>query len=121
MGRRLVRLFVELLAVARVARGARSWHVCSADVDDGKVMRGWRSFLISSEISSVMVTTVGMHDWIRWFATPQLSIVCVQSYKHSSRALASQNSHHTRIQKVLVASSRAFRVAQQLRKAPLLL
>ena len=50
--------------------------VCSgqscSDVGDGKDMRAGCRLLSSSDIWSVIVT-VGMHDWMRWFATPQLS------------------------------------------------
>ncbi len=60
-------LFLVVLVVCCVCSGC-----IGSDVGDGKLMRSGHRFLISSDVSSVMVA-VGMHDCMRWLATPQLS------------------------------------------------
>ena len=58
-----------LFLVVRVSFCLCCWGYIRSDVGDGKVIRSGYRLLISSDLSSVMVT-VGMHDCMRWLATP---------------------------------------------------
>jgi hypothetical protein len=64
-------LFFDLFFVVLVVCCVH-WGCVGSDVDHGKLMRSGCRFLISSDILSVTVS-VGMHDCMRWLATPQLS------------------------------------------------